>query len=91
VQGALEIGLVNEVVKAKELLPRVMKMATAIASQPRVALKMIKNTIQAGSEVDLESAIQYEGRCFELLFSTQDQKEGVAAFVEKRRPQFTGH
>lgn len=87
---ALEIGLVNEVVTAKDLIPKVIKMATDIASKPRVALKMIKDAVQTGKDIDLESAIKYEGHCFEFLFSTHDQKEGVTAFLEKRKPNFTG-
>lgn len=89
-QRALEIGLVNKVIADEDLIPEVTQMATDIASQPRLALKMIKDAVQTGIEIDLKSAVKYEGHCFELLFSTQDQKEGVAAFVEKRKPKFIG-
>lgn len=90
-QRAMEIGLVNEVIAAADLIPEAIKMATRIASKPRLALKMIKNAVQTGIDIDLKSGLKYEGHCFELLFSTHDQKEGVTAFVEKRRPKFTGH
>ncbi len=89
-QRALDIGLVNEVMAFEALMREVTKMATEIASKPRLALKMIKDAVQTGIDLDLKSAVKYEGHCFELLFSTHDQKEGVAAFVEKRRPKFTG-
>ena len=67
-----------------------MAMAAKIARQPGVALKMTKFAVDGGLNMDLKSAIAYEARCFELLFSTADQKEGMKAFMEKRRPVFQG-
>lgn len=89
-QKAMEIGLVNDVIAVDNLFAEVTQMAVGLASKPGVALKMIKDAVQTGIEVPLDSALKYENRCFEMLFSTADQKEGVAAFIEKRRPQFTG-
>jgi enoyl-CoA hydratase len=51
---------------------------------------MTKFTVDGGIDMGIKSALAYEARCFELLFSTHDQKEGMAAFVEKRKPVFKG-
>jgi enoyl-CoA hydratase len=51
---------------------------------------MIKAAVHGGSGLPLDAALAYEARCFELLFSTEDQKEGVRAFVEKRKPVYKG-
>ena len=51
---------------------------------------MIKELVNTGLNMDLNSALAHEARCFEILFSTDDQKEGMRAFVEKRKPVFTG-
>ena len=90
-ENAVAMGLANEVVPANELIPRAVKIAATIASKPAVAVKLLKSVVQTGMNTDLVSALAYEARCFELLFSTDDQKEGVAAFAEKRKPQFIGH
>jgi enoyl-CoA hydratase len=64
------------------------KMAMKIAHQPGFALKITKMAVNGGINMDMKSAMAYESRCFEMLFSTADQKEGMKAFVEKRRPAF---
>ena len=89
-EKALAMGLANEVVPAEELMPRTLNIAGIIASKPAVAVRLLKSVVQTGMNTDLASALDYEARCFELLFSTDDQKEGVAAFVEKRKPIFKG-
>ncbi len=90
-QRAWETGLANTVVPAEELMSEAMKTAKLLASKPGFALKMIRKAVQTGMNTDLASALDYEARCFEMLFSTQDQKkEGTAAFVEKRKPDFKG-
>jgi enoyl-CoA hydratase len=55
-----------------------------------MAVRQIKEVMLAGADLPLESALMLERKAFQLLFDTQDQKEGAAAFMEKRRPQFTG-
>jgi enoyl-CoA hydratase len=87
-EEAHRIGLVNKVVPLQSLMKETMALAAKIARQPGVALKMTKFAVDGGLNMDLKSAIAYEARCFELLFSTADQKEGMNAFVEKRRPVF---
>lgn len=85
---ALRVGLVSKVVPVGKVLEEARAMAKRIARQPGVALRVTKDVVNSGLSLDLKSALAYEARCFEMLFDTQDQKEGMAAFVEKRRPNF---
>jgi len=87
---ALRIGLVNKVVPAEQLLIEARKMAKKFAARGAVALQMAKTCINEGLQMDLDSGLQYEHKCFSLLFATEDQKEGMKAFVEKRKPNFQG-
>ena len=85
---AYRIGLVNKVVPLASLMEEARKMASKIARQPGVALRITKLVINDGMNLDMKSALAYEARGFEFLFSTEDQKEGTKAFVEKRKPVF---
>jgi len=85
---ALRVGMVSKVVPVGKVLEEARAIAKTIARQPGVALRVTKDVVNAGLSLDLRSALAYEARCFEMLFDTQDQKEGMAAFVEKRRPNF---
>jgi len=85
---AREIGLVNTVVPADKLLAEAMNMARKIASRSAAALKLAKTAINKGVNMSLEEALVHELQCFALCFSTLDQKEGMAAFLEKRAPRF---
>lgn len=87
-QEAYRIGLVNKVVSVASLMEEARKMALKIARQPGMALKVTKLAVNGGLNMDIKSAMAYEARCFEILFSTEDQKEGMKAFVEKRKPAF---
>ena len=87
-QKALEMGLVNHVTTPESMIDKAMEMAEELASKPSFALKIIKKVIKTGMDTDLASAMALEARCFEMLFSTKDQKEGVTAFREKRKPDF---
>jgi enoyl-CoA hydratase len=87
-QEAYRIGLVNKVVPVASLMEETRKMAAKIARQPGMALKVTKLAVNGGLNMDIKSAMAYEARCFEILFSTEDQKEGMKAFVEKRKPAF---
>lgn len=89
-QRAYEMGIVNDVVSTESLIEKAVDMAKLFASKPAFALKVLKNVVHTGMDTDLKSALDYEARCFEMLFSTHDQKEGVNAFVEKRKPDFKG-
>jgi enoyl-CoA hydratase len=87
-QEAYRIGLVNKVVPVASLMEEARNMALKIARQPGMALKVTKLAVNGGLNMDIKSAMAYEARCFEILFSTEDQKEGMKAFVEKRKPVF---
>lgn len=87
---AMRIGLVNKVVPSDQLLPEAIKLAKRFLSRGAVALRMAKSAINEGLRMDLEAGLQYERQCYSLLYATQDQKEGMTAFKEKRRPQFQG-
>lgn len=87
-QEAYRIGLVNKIVPVESLMDEAKKMACKFIKQPGFALKITKMVVNEGINMDIQSALAHEARCFELLFSTEDQKEGMKAFVEKRKPVF---
>lgn len=89
-QEAYRIGLVNKICPPGSLLQEAKILAEKMSKRPRLALKTIKTLVNSGLDMSLFSALCHEARCFELLFATEDQKEGVKAFVEKRKPQFAG-
>jgi enoyl-CoA hydratase len=89
-QEAFSIGLVNKVVSVKSLMDETKKMASKIGAKPLLALKMAKHVVNSGINIDIKSAIAYEARCLEILFSTRDMREGINAFIEKRQPDFIG-
>lgn len=89
-QEAYRIGLVNKLVPVASLMDEAKKMALKMVRQPGFALKIIKMVVNDGMNMDLQSAMAYEARCFEMAFSTEDQKEGMKAFIEKRKPVFKG-
>ncbi len=85
---AHRIGLVNRVVPADQLLEECRKLAGKIASKGQVAIRMIKEAVHNGLEMDSARAIGYEAELFGLCFSTEDQKEGMNAFLNKRKAEF---
>jgi enoyl-CoA hydratase len=87
---AYRIGLVNKVVGLESLMDEVKELAYKMASRPAFALKMTKTVINRGINMDLQSALAYEARCVEMLFSTEDKNEGMKAFIEKRKPVYKG-
>ena len=87
---AYRIGLVNKVVAKDALLDEAKAWAKKLASKPRVAVGLIKNAIDTGLNMDLSSAITYENDCFTLTYVSEDGREGMAAFAEKRKPTFKG-
>ena len=82
-------GLVSRVVPLAELMDEALKAAETIAGMPLPALMVAKESINRAFETSLAEGIAFERRVFHSLFATQDQKEGMAAFVEKRPPKFT--
>lgn len=89
-QEAYRIGLVNKVYSPEELLPKAIEMASKIASRGPVAVSLSKAAVNDGMNMDTESAYKYEADIFGLCFATEDQKEGMTAFVEKRKAEFKG-
>lgn len=85
-----ELGLVNRVVPKGEHLSEARAMALKIGSRAPLAARLIKDAIQRAFEMPLEDGLEYEKRLFALLFSTEDAKEGMSAFVEKRQATFKG-
>ena len=83
-------GLVAKVVPANELMTEALKTAEAIAAMPPLAAIAAKEMINAAFELTLAQGIRFERRLFHGLFGTQDQKEGMAAFVEKRPGEWKG-
>jgi enoyl-CoA hydratase len=81
-------GLVSRVVANDKLLEEALKLADKIAAQSRPAVLAAKEAVNRAFESTLAEGVRFERRLFHALFSTEDQKEGMAAFVEKRKPQF---
>jgi enoyl-CoA hydratase len=88
-QEAREIGIVNRVFPAEALLSEVKKIAALISSKGALSVRLAKSAIDGGANVDLMSGCALERESFALCFSHQDQKEGMSAFLEKRKPAFT--
>jgi enoyl-CoA hydratase len=89
-ERALAIGLVNRVVPHETLMTVTMDMARKISHQGRLAIVQAKRVISRGYEMPLREALKLEIDTFADLFSTEDQKEGMQAFVQKRAPDFKG-
>jgi 2-(1,2-epoxy-1,2-dihydrophenyl)acetyl-CoA isomerase len=87
---ALDIGLVNQVVPGEGLMAAAQDMAGQIAALPPLALAVSKRALHQGAENDFDAAVQTETFGLDYLFKTQDHKEAVAAFLEKRAPRFQG-
>jgi enoyl-CoA hydratase len=89
-QEALQYGLVNRVVPVSDYLNEALKLADEIASRAPVAVRAAKKMINAAFESSLTDGLAEEKQAFYNLFNTEDQKEGMKAFVEKRKPEWKG-
>ncbi|HET8680548.1 MAG TPA: enoyl-CoA hydratase-related protein [Micromonosporaceae bacterium] len=87
---ALRIGLVDRVVPAGEVYAAAVELVTPYTKGPAQALRAAKLAIDHGLELDLASGLAWESQLFAALFATDDKREGMAAFVAKRAPDFTG-
>ncbi|SFM12519.1 short-chain-enoyl-CoA hydratase [Pelosinus propionicus] len=87
---AYRIGLANQVAAPDELIGKAKAMAQKIIARAPIAVQVCKTAVNRGLDVDLTSGIAYEAEVFGLCFATQDQKEGMTAFIEKRKANFTG-
>lgn len=86
---ALEIGLVQKVVEPEGLEETVNKLADAIASQAPVGVRLAKEAINTGAQVDIDQAMKIEENAFGLVFTTEDKNIGTSAFINKENPEFT--
>ena len=89
-QEALQFGLVNRVVRVDQCLNEALKLAEEIASRAPVAVRLAKRMINQAYELTLTEGLQKEKQEFYSLIGTEDQKEGMQAFVEKRKPDWKG-
>jgi enoyl-CoA hydratase/carnithine racemase len=88
---AFEAGLASEVVPDPEVEGRAIDLARQIAALPPLAIQLAKEAVLAGMDAPMTSALALEVKSLQILFSSHDQKEGMRAFIEKRKPRFTGH
>jgi len=89
-KDAYEMGLVSEVVPDAEVEKRAIAMAAQIAAYSPLAVEQIKELVNAGQDASLDAALRLETKALHVLFSSHDQKEGMAAFIEKRQAKFEG-
>jgi len=87
---AFDMGLVSEIVPDAEVEKRAVEMARQIADLPPLAIQQAKEAVLRGMDAALDAGLAIETRASQILFSSQDQKEGMAAFIEKRKPRFRG-
>jgi enoyl-CoA hydratase len=87
-EAAERAGLVAKIYPVDDLVEEAVKMAQLIASKGRMSVLMAKEAVNASQELSLQEGLRLERRFFQSLFATHDQKEGMAAFLEKRDPDF---
>jgi enoyl-CoA hydratase len=87
---ALRIGLVQAVFPKDELMTQAMKLAEELAGKSPLAMRYCKAAVSAAADTDLETGQRIERDLFALAFATEDQTEGMQAFLQKRAPEFTG-
>ncbi|MFN8286365.1 MAG: enoyl-CoA hydratase-related protein [Chitinophagales bacterium] len=89
-EEALNAGLINRIVPVELLMDETLGLAREIAKQSPVAIKLAKESVNNAFNSTLDEGLIFERKNFYLTFASQDQKEGMAAFIEKRNPEFTG-
>ncbi|WP_113930333.1 enoyl-CoA hydratase-related protein [Bacillus sp. P14.5] len=87
---ALRLGIINRVVARELLFEETKKFAGRLAKQPPLSIRLIKESVLKAVDYSLYEGMQYERKNFSLLFASEDQKEGMKAFIEKRKPQYKG-
>jgi enoyl-CoA hydratase len=88
-EAACRMGLVNKVVPADELLDYCLAMAKRIAARGPRAVRLSKEAVNHGQDMDLEKALHLESDLYGLVFSDDEPREGCSAFLEKREPEWT--
>lgn len=87
---AQQLGLANKVVPPELLMEEAKALALKIASKPPLAVRLAKEAILKAFTTSLDEGLEFERKCFYLLFASSDQKEGMKAFIEKRKAEFKG-
>lgn len=90
-QEAYEMGLISKLVEDDEVMIAALEMAEEIAKLPPIAMAQIKEVILQGADAPLSAALALERKAVQILFASQDKKEGMQAFLEKRKPQYLGN
>ena len=89
-EEAARCGLVNKVVPAEVLLDEAKAMAQTIAGKPPVAIRLAKEAILKAANTPLDEGLAFERKSFQMLFASEDRREGMQAFLDKRKPEFKG-
>ena len=89
-QEAFDMGLVSEVAPTGQAFARSLDIAREIAAMPPISVMQIKELVNAGVNASLDTALMLERKAFQLQFATRDQKEGMRAFLDKRKPNYEG-
>ena len=89
-EEAYRVGLVNHVVPAESLMEEAKRVAAEIASKPPLSVRAAKEAVLRAQDTTLELGLEFERKAFYMLFATEDAKEGMRAFLEKRKPVFKG-
>ncbi len=89
-ETALKYGIINRITEPENILTETKEVAGRIAAQAPLAVRLIKESVHKAVDYPLYEGMQYERKNFYMLFASEDQKEGMRAFVEKRKPNFTG-
>lgn len=89
-ETALRYGIVSRLLPPGELMPSALELAQRIAEHPPMAVRFAKRAINRGMQTDLDSGLEYERYAAAMIMDSDDRKEGMRAFVEKRKPVFTG-
>ncbi|MCI0706536.1 MAG: enoyl-CoA hydratase-related protein [Ignavibacteriae bacterium] len=89
-QEALQWGLINKIVPVEYYLQEAKDLAKEIASKPPMAVRLAKEAVLKAFDTTIEAGLEYERKNFYLLFASDDQKEGMKAFVDKRKPEWKG-